>query len=65
MMERPETGSVLKWIATVPLKNTGQGIAWDRATPDVLYGIIRGKSHADNRMTANRMVLGQQRTGSQ
>lgn len=65
MMERPETGSVLKWIATVPLKNTGQGIAWDRATPGVLYGIIRGKSHADNRMTANRMVLGQQRTGSQ
>ncbi|MDK1373504.1 MULTISPECIES: cycloisomerase [unclassified Sinorhizobium] len=60
VMERPETGSVLKWIATVPLKNTGQGIAWDRSTPDVLYGISRGESPADNHVTVSRMVLGQQ-----
>ncbi|WP_331371326.1 cycloisomerase [Sinorhizobium chiapasense] len=65
VMERPETGSVLKWVATVPLKNTGQGIAWDRSTPDVLYGIRRGEGRADNRVTANRIVLGPQTTGSQ
>ncbi|MCA1440412.1 cycloisomerase [Ensifer sp. IC4062] len=59
VMERPEAGSVLKWVATVPLKNTGQGIAWDRSTPDVLYGISRGENHADNRVAANRVVLGQ------
>ncbi|MBP1887648.1 cycloisomerase [Sinorhizobium mexicanum] len=57
VMERPETGSVLKWVATVPLKNTGQGIAWDRSTPDVLYGISR----ADHRVTANRMAIGRNR----
>lgn len=61
VMELPETGSVLKWVATVPLKNTGQGIAWDRSTPDVLYGITRGEGDADNRVTANRVVLGQQK----
>ncbi|MCA1407334.1 cycloisomerase [Ensifer sp. IC3342] len=58
VMERPETGTVLKWLATVPLKTTGQGIAWDRSTPDVLYGISRGESRADNRVTANGVVLG-------
>ncbi|WEX86640.1 cycloisomerase [Sinorhizobium garamanticum] len=58
VMERPETGSVLKWLATVPLRNTGQGIAWDRSTPDMLYGVSRGESRAANRVTANRVVLG-------
>ena len=57
VMELPEAGSILKWVATVPLKNTGQGIAWDRSTPDMIYGIIRGESDADNRVTANRVVL--------
>jgi len=56
VMELPEAGSVLKWVATVPLKNTGQGIAWDRSTPDVIYGIIRGKTDADNRVRVNRVV---------
>lgn len=57
VMELPEAGSVLRWVATVPLDNTGQGIAWDRSTPDVLYGMIRGDSDADNRVTANRVVF--------
>lgn len=57
VMELPEAGSELRWVATVPLMNTGQGIAWDRSTPDVLYGMIRGDSDADNRVTANRVML--------
>lgn len=61
VMELPEAGSVLKWIATVPLKNTGQGIAWDRSTPDMLYGIVRGESDAENRLTANRVLLPNQK----
>lgn len=64
VMELPETGSVLKWAATVRLKNTGQGIAWDRSTPDVLYGITRGEGEAGNRVTVNRVAPGQQKTKS-
>ena len=57
VMELPEAGSILQWVATVPLKNTGQGIAWDRSARDVIYGIIRGDTDADNRVTANRVAL--------
>ena len=41
----------------MPLKNTGQGIAWDRSARDIIYGIIRGDTDADNRVTANRVAL--------
>lgn len=61
VMEIPRHGSVLDWVATVPLENTGQGIAWDRSEPDVLYGIIRGEEDADNRVTVNRVMLGSDR----
>lgn len=57
VMETPEMGSVLDWVATVPLRNTGQGIAWDRSQPDILYAIIRGEGDADNHVTVNRVML--------
>ncbi|WGF89408.1 cycloisomerase [Marinivivus vitaminiproducens] len=57
VMELPEAGSVLRWVATVPLDNTGQGIAWDRSTPDVLYAMVRGESDDQNRITANRVLF--------
>lgn len=41
VMDLPQIGSTLKWIATVPLAIAGQGIAWDRSQPDVLYGFVR------------------------
>ena len=41
VMDIPEMGSTLDWIATVPLAIAGQGIAWDRSQPDVLYGFVR------------------------
>lgn len=41
VMEIPEMGSTLKWIGTVPLDIAGQGIAWDRSQPDVIYGFVR------------------------
>lgn len=41
VMQIPEIGSTLKWIGTVPLAIAGQGIAWDRSQPDVLYGFVR------------------------
>lgn len=41
VMNIPEMGSTLKWIGTVPLDIAGQGIAWDRSQPDVIYGFVR------------------------
>ncbi|GLQ58074.1 cycloisomerase [Devosia nitrariae] len=57
VMQVPEIGSTLKWLATVPLDIRGQGIAWDRAEPDVLYGIIRGEGDEENRVSVNRVAL--------
>jgi len=57
VMELPEIGSTLKWVATVPLAIAGQGIAWDRSQPDVIYGIIRGEGHEPNHVTVNRVML--------
>jgi len=43
VIELPDAGSVLKWVATVNLPSiAGQGIAWDRSgTEPVLWGILR------------------------
>lgn len=43
VMELPDAGSILKWVATVNLPDIeGQGIAWDRsATQPTLWGILR------------------------
>jgi hypothetical protein len=54
-LELPEAGPVLRWVGTVPLDIAGQGIAWDRAEPDVIWGIVRDKDK--NRVTAARMTL--------
>lgn len=37
----PESGSVLRLEAELPITAEGQGIAWDRAEPGTLYSIIR------------------------
>ena len=41
VLRLPTSGSVLEWLATVPADIRGQGIAWDRSEPAVLYGIKR------------------------
>ena len=41
VLEPPEMGSIMQWVGTVPLEIAGQGIAFDRSEPGVLYGIIR------------------------
>lgn len=55
VMELPKAGSVLQWVGTVELTIAGQGIAWDRSRPDVLYGIIRGESDEPNQVTVSRI----------
>jgi outer membrane protein assembly factor BamB len=43
VLEIPETGTVLHWVATIPVAFEGQGFAWDPAAKDVVYGILRKK----------------------
>jgi hypothetical protein len=37
----PKSGSVLEVVDVIPMNIRGQGIAWDRSQPGVIYGIIR------------------------
>ncbi|MCX6167705.1 MAG: hypothetical protein NTX65_00055 [Ignavibacteriales bacterium] len=39
VLKLPEVGSVLELVDTVPINNTGQGIAWDRSDPKSIYTI--------------------------
>lgn len=41
VLQIPEAGSYLKLVEEVPLNVHGQGIAWDRSQPGILYGINR------------------------
>ena len=45
-MRLPTMGSVLELVETIPFGNAGQGIAWDRSEPGVLWGIHRAKAEA-------------------
>jgi hypothetical protein len=40
-MRLPKSGSVLEVVDIIPMNIRGQGIAWDRSQPGVIYGIIR------------------------
>jgi hypothetical protein len=40
----PQAGSILEHLETIPFAVEGQGIAWDRSRPGVLYGISRPNS---------------------
>ena len=45
VMRLPRAGSILEHVETIPFAIHGQGIAWDRSRPGVLYGISRPNSH--------------------
>ena len=40
-MQLPKAGSILELVATIPMNIRGQGVAWDRSDPGVIWGIIR------------------------
>jgi hypothetical protein len=40
-MRLPKAGSILELVDIIPMNIRGQGIAWDRTSPGVIYGIIR------------------------
>ena len=43
-MALPTAGSVLQLLATLPVAAEGQGIAWDRSEPGMMYTILRSKA---------------------
>jgi hypothetical protein len=60
-MTLPEAGSVLKLVEIVPINIRGQGIAWDRSQPGVIYGVIRataleGAAGRGHRVAVFRMI---------
>jgi hypothetical protein len=40
-LKLPKAGSILELVEIVPINNHGQGIAWDRSDPGVIYAISR------------------------
>jgi hypothetical protein len=60
-MTVPKTGSALQLVEILPLNIRGQGIAWDRSQPGVIYGIIRATAleravGTGNRVAVSRMI---------
>ena len=60
-MRLPKAGSVLELVDVIPMNIRGQGIAWDRSQPGVIYGIIRATAKeraagGGHKVTAFRLV---------
>lgn len=60
-MRIPKAGSILELVDVIPMNIRGQGIAWDRSQPGVIYGIIRAtaaerKAGGTHKVTVFRMT---------
>jgi hypothetical protein len=60
-MTTPKGGSVLELVEIVPINIRGQGIAWDRSQPGIIYGILRATAReraagTGHRVTVSRMI---------
>jgi hypothetical protein len=60
-MTIPSAGPVLELVEIIPLGIRGQGIAWDRSQPGVIYGILRATAReraagTGHRVTVSRMI---------
>jgi hypothetical protein len=56
-MRLPRAGSVLELVETLPANIRGQGIAWDRSDPGVLYGIIRATRKERDAGGSNKVTV--------
>lgn len=41
VLDFPQAGSVMRWVATFPVPFEGQAFAFDPSEPDVVYGVLR------------------------
>jgi hypothetical protein len=56
-MMLPEAGSVLRLVEIVPMNIRGQGIAWDRSQPGVIYGTLRATAMERAAGTGNKVTV--------
>ncbi len=55
VVDFPAAGSVLKWIATIPIPSEGQAFCFDPTQPDLLYSVLkRAKEVIVGRVTVPR-----------
>ncbi len=61
VLEIPEAGPILTWLATIPISADGQGLCWDPRDPELLYTLSRtGSSILIGRVSqAERHPVGQ------
>ena len=57
----PKAGSILEVVDIIPMRIRGQGIAWDRSQPGVIYGVIRATAQekaakTDHKVTVFRLL---------
>ncbi len=52
VVKLPPSASTLELVETIPAAIAGQGIAWDRNRPGMLYGIVRAK----RQVTVSRLI---------
>ena len=56
-MRLPKAGSVLEVVDVIPMNIRGQGIAWDRSQPGVIYGIIRATAQERKEGGSHRVTV--------
>jgi hypothetical protein len=59
-MRLPKGGSILELVDVIPMNIRGQGVAWDRSQPGMIYGIIRATAKekaagGDHKVTAFKL----------
>jgi hypothetical protein len=56
-MRLPKMGSVLEVVDVIPMNVRGQGIAWDRSQPGVIYGIVRATAKERAAGTGHKVTV--------
>ena len=56
-MRLPRAGSILELVDIIPMNIRGQGIAWDRSQPGVIYGIIRATAQEKAAGGGNKVTV--------
>ncbi len=56
----PGMGSVIELVEIIPLNIRGQGIAWDRSDPGVIYGIIRATKDEKAQGITHKVIVSKQ-----
>ena len=56
-MRLPKAGSILELVEVIPMNIRGQGIAWNRSQPGVIYGIIRATAQERKQGGSHRVTV--------